>query len=161
MKAFVAPSRTFPLCAWIGLDRISLVGLDWLGVSEITVGDEEASELSVAALDSHRHDTKCLELLPLVHGWHSSSTFPLLPSSEEVFRGHRMASHPKLTTISPFHFFILHSSSAKLLSFLPWISIWSFLKRASSSGNSPFLLWHFLSAQVTPCKEHNGNLSTN
>ena len=45
MKAFLAPP--------IGLDRFSLVGLDCLGVSSITVGAEAASELSVAELGSH------------------------------------------------------------------------------------------------------------
>ena len=135
MKAFVAPPRPPPLCAWIGLDYLSLVGLDWLGVSAITVYSEAASGSLVAALGLHQSYPKWLELFQLVLGWKSSSTFSFLPSEEELFRGQSMESHPKVTTSPQFHFFILHSSSAKLMIFLPWTSIWSFLNRTISASN--------------------------
>ena len=104
--------------------------------------------MSVAALGSHRYGPKCLELFPSVHGWHSSSALSLLSLAEKVLRGQMMASHPKVPTSLPFHFFILRSSSAKFLSFLPWTSIWGFLTQVSSAGNSPVSLL-FLRQTVT------------
>ena len=96
MKTFVAPLKPPPLFSWIGLDQLSLVGLDLLGVSAINVGAEAPYELSVTALRLHRSDTKWLELFPSGHGWHSPLKFSLLPSAEKVFRGQMM-----LSTVNP------------------------------------------------------------
>ena len=71
MKAFLDPPRPPLFCACIGLDLLSLVGLEWLWVSAITVWDEADSELSVAELGSRQSDPKLLDLFPSVHGWNS------------------------------------------------------------------------------------------
>ena len=86
---------------------------------------------------------------------HINSTFwPWQIRYSEDRGWHHIQSFP------PFH----HSTSSsctslpqKFLRFLPWTSIWSFLKRLSSVGNSPSLLCRFPSARTTLCQEYNGS----
>ena len=139
MKAFVVPLIPPPPCDCIVLDRLCLVGLYWLGVSSMTVGNEADSELSVSALGSHRYYPKLLELFPSRHGWHSSLT---------LFQVKRMASHPKVPTSPSLKFFILHISSSKCMGLLPWTLIWSFFKWSSTAGSPPVRLL-FLGPKVT------------